>query len=239
MDSSIRTDIDSRVQQVRDRIEATCIRLNRDPASIRIVAVTKTFPRELVRKACALSFTSIGENKIQEAIEKYEDGWLHESFPDVKLHMIGHLQTNKVRKAIPLFDSIDSVDSVKLAEKISQAALEAGKTLRILLEVNTSGEPQKFGLDESDVLTTVMNIKELPNLEVAGLMTVGPNVDDPERIRQSFVQLRSLFETIGAELNSEQWSTLSMGMSNDFEIAIAEGATEIRLGTILWGSRKA
>lgn len=239
MESFDYTDIERRVQKVRDRIEAVCAQNKRNPDSINIVAVTKTFPQVLVRKACALSFTSIGENWIQEATEKYEDGWLQKSYPQVKLHMIGHLQTNKVRKAIPLFDSIDSIDSVKLAEKISQTALETGKTLRILLEVNTSGEPQKFGLDESEVLDTVMNIKELPNLELAGLMTVGPNVDDPERIRRSFVQLRSLFETIGTKFSSERWRVLSMGMSNDFEIAIAEGATEIRLGSILWGPRKA
>ena len=232
-------DIDSRVQQVRDRIEATCERVQRDPASVNIVAVTKTFSRDLVRKACALHFTSIGENRIQEAIEKYEDGWLQQSYPGVRLHMIGHLQSNKVRKAVPLFDAIDSVDSVKLAGNVSRIAQDLNKTIRILLEVNTSGEPQKFGLDESQVLDTVMKIKELPDIELAGLMTVGPNVDDPDRIRSSFVQLRSLFETIASDVDSEKWRVLSMGMSNDFEIAIEEGATEIRIGSILWGSRKA
>jgi len=232
-------DIDSRIQQVRNRIEATCARIQRNPASVNIVAVTKTFPRDLVRKACALGFSSIGENRIQESIEKYEDGWLQQSYPGVKLHMIGHLQSNKVRKAAILFDSIDSVDSVNLAEKISQHSREVNKNMRILLEVNTSGEPQKYGLDETQVLDVAQNIKDLKNIELAGLMTVGPNIDDPTTIRKSFVQLRTLFETIGANLNSDKWRVLSMGMSNDFEIAIEEGATEIRLGSILWGPRKA
>jgi pyridoxal phosphate enzyme (YggS family) len=230
--------IESRVLQVKNRIRAACERVHREPSSVDIVAVTKTQPIELIRKACALNFVIIGENRIQESIDKYGDGWVWREFPNVRLNLIGHLQSNKVRKAVQIFDSIDSVDSVELAQNIDRISHEAGKKMRVLLEVNTSGEPQKYGFEPDEALEAAININKLDHIHLAGLMTVGPNVEDPDRIRESFVELRTLFESIRGRIESDCWSVLSMGMSNDFEIAIEEGATEVRLGSILWGPRR-
>ena len=231
-------DFEPRIRRVNESIHSACERVHRDPSSVDIIAVTKTLPLEVVRKACALGFLYVGENRIQESIEKYEDGWIRREFPNVGLHLIGHLQSNKVRKAVQIFDSIDAVDSVELAQLIDRLSGEAGKKLRVLLEVNTSGEPQKYGFEPDEVLEAVININKLDHIRLAGLMTIGPNVEDSDEIRKSFAQLRSLFESVGHQLKSDSWAVLSMGMSNDFEIAIEEGATEIRLGTILWGPRR-
>jgi pyridoxal phosphate enzyme (YggS family) len=231
-------EIESRVLSVKNRIRAACERVHREPSTVEIVAVTKTQSIELIRKACALNFAIIGENRIQESIDKYEDGWVRRDFPNVRLNLIGHLQSNKVRKAVQIFDSIDSVDSIDLAVNVDRISHEAGKKMRVLLEVNTSVEPQKYGFEPEDALEAAININKLDHIQCAGLMTVGPNVEEPDRIRQSFIQLRTLFDAIGQQLKSDSWSVLSMGMSNDFEIAIEEGATEVRLGTILWGPRR-
>jgi len=152
--------------------------------------------------------------------------------------MIGHLQTNKVRKAVQIVSAIDSVDSIRLAEAISKAAEEGNRTIRVLLEVNTSSEPQKSGLAPDDVLKCAEAVLKLPSLQLSGLMTVGPNVDDPDTIRRSFALLRNTFDSVVRELNPPHWSVLSMGMSGDYPIAIEEGATEIRLGTALFGERR-
>jgi uncharacterized pyridoxal phosphate-containing UPF0001 family protein len=140
-------EIESRVLSVKNRIRAACERVHREPSTVEIVAVTKTQSIELIRKACALNFAIIGENRIQESIDKYEDGWVRRDFPNVRLNLIGHLQSNKVRKAVQIFDSIDSVDSIDLAVNVDRISHEAGKKMRVLLEVNTSVEPQKYGFE--------------------------------------------------------------------------------------------
>lgn len=226
-----------RLSAIRERLKLVCSRAGRSEASVSIVAVTKTFPHQTVRKACALGLTEIGENRVQEVVEKFSDGSILREYPGVRLHLVGHLQTNKVRKAVQYASCIDSVDSMKLADLINHEAGLIGKRLRLLIEVNTSGEPQKHGLNTNQVINCAEYIMNLHHLELAGLMTVGPNVDDPLIIRQSFAELRKLFENVRQGLNPPHWSVFSMGMSGDWEIAVEEGATEIRLGTALFGER--
>jgi PLP dependent protein len=228
----------ARLEDVQSRIQVASERAGRDPLTVTLVAVTKNFPLEVARKACALNLLHLGENRVQEMIDKFGDGWLSAEYPSVTLHLIGHLQSNKVRKAVQMVQAIDSVDDVALAESIDKSAAELGKRVRILLEVNTSGEPQKYGIQPEQVSSTVERILPLKNVDLSGLMTVGPNTNDEIAIRRSFTMLRDFFENIQSTLNPPGWSVLSMGMSQDFEIAIEEDATEIRLGTALFGPRR-
>jgi PLP dependent protein len=228
----------ARLDDVQTRIAAACARSGRLIESVRLVAVTKNFPLESARKACALNLRHLGENRVQEMIDKFGSNWLTSDYPQVSLHLIGHLQSNKVRKAVHLVQTIDSVDEIALAESIDRVAQESGRRVRILLEVNTSGEPQKFGLQPDSVMAAVDSILPLKNIDLSGLMTIGPNVSSEDAIRRSFARLRDTFEKVQSRLNPSNWSALSMGMSGDFEIAIEEGATEIRLGTALFGRRR-
>jgi PLP dependent protein len=238
VDSSVQFEhIAERLARVQLSVEEACLRSGRSRSEISIVAVTKTFPVEFARKACAAGAVHLGENRIQEAIEKYGDGWLPRDYPDVTLHLIGHLQRNKVRKAVQIFPTIDSVDSLEIAQAIDREADIQQKIARILIEVNTSGEPQKYGVQPDEVVGLVSSVIRLPKLSIAGLMTVGPNVEDQQSIRNSFRLLKSLFERVRQELSPSQWSVLSMGMSHDYVTAIEEGATEIRLGTAIFGER--
>lgn len=226
-----------RLTHVRERILSACQRSGQSADTVTIVAVTKTLPPLFIRKACALGLVHIGENRVQEVIDKFGDGALQQDCPELCLHLVGHLQTNKVRKAVHYVSCIDSVDSLRLAEAIDREAEQAGRRIRILLEVNTSGEPQKYGLSPEDVQPCLESILKLHNLDLAGLLTVGPNVDDPQEIRRSFVRLREEFDNIRRTFDPPHWRVLSMGMSGDFEMAVEEGTTEIRLGTALFGER--
>jgi pyridoxal phosphate enzyme (YggS family) len=232
-DSAIR----DRLAIAQDRIAAACSRSGRAAAAVTLVAVTKGFPQSVVRKAYALGLQHVGENRVQELTDKFGDGVLIRECPKLKLHLVGHLQSNKVRKAVQCVSSIDSLDSLRLAEIVDREAARAGKRVRVLLEVNTSGELQKFGLPPEDVLLCAEASMRMPHLDLSGLMTVGPLTDDAVEIRRSFALLREVFEKVSASLRPPTWSVLSMGMSQDFEIAIEEGATEIRLGTALFGER--
>ncbi len=236
-DASIQDEMGDRLAKIRSRVAVSCLRSGRAVEAVTIVAVTKSLPQDRVRKACALGLLEIGENRVQEVIEKFGDESILELYPETRLHLIGHLQSNKVRKAAAYCASIDSVDSLELAASLSRVSGEFGKSLRILIEVNSSGETQKHGIHPDKTLKLVHSVMKLPHLVVAGLMTVGPLTDDENAIRKSFRMMRLLFETVGAELEPPHWSTLSMGMSGDYEIAIEEGATEIRLGTALFGER--
>ena len=227
----------SRVEFVRERIAAACARAGRDAVEVSLVAVTKNFPVEFARKACASGIQHLGENRVQEMIEKFGDGWLPRQFPEARLHLVGHLQSNKVRKALQVSTTLDSLDSVSLAVAVSTEAVQAGKTVRVLIEVNTSGEPQKYGIEPEQLENLIEASSSLPNLAVSGLMTVGPKTVDESAIHQSFATLRRCFEKIKTEFHSPDWKVLSMGMSGDYDIAIEEGATEIRLGTALFGPR--
>jgi PLP dependent protein len=231
--------LQKQTETLQSRIQAACESSGRDTASVTLIAVTKTFSSDVIRKACALGIDHLGENRAQEILDKFGNGSIQTEYPQTVLHMIGHLQSNKVRKIVPLCASVDSVDSVALAQTLNLEAEAARKRLRILIEVNASGESQKFGVRPADLFQTIEKILALPHLDLAGLMTVGPLTSDPRGIRQSFRILKNSFEEIRSLLNPPAWSTLSMGMSGDFEIAIEEGSTEVRIGTALFGDRRA
>jgi hypothetical protein len=223
------------LERIRERVARAAERTGRDPAAITIIAVTKTHGPEVVTQAIEAGLADVGENKVQEFLAKA---------PDVKLpcrwHLVGHLQTNKVAKVIGRFALIQSVDSFRLAEHLSAAGAKASVTTDILLEVNTSGEESKFGLPPDDVSSACELIAGLPNLRIRGLMTVGPLVSDAGVVGAAFANLRRLKEEIeAARIENVSIEHLSMGMTDDFEIAIAEGSTMIRLGRILFGERPA
>lgn len=236
--SLLTNSIADNLAQLLERISRSAQRAGRNPGQIGVIAVTKTLSAQAVRKAYALGLRDFGENRVQELIEKYEKGSLLSDFPDIRLHLIGHLQSNKVRKAVQSCCSIDTVDSLETAKAISSEAQRLDQQMRVLLEVNSSGEPQKFGVSFGMALPLAEQVGRLPNVTLAGLMTVGPLTEDTARIRSAFASTHATFERIGAQLKLPAWSVLSMGMSGDFEMAIEEGATEIRLGTILFGPRQ-
>jgi len=219
------------VAQVHGQIAEACERYDRDTDDITIVAVTKRQPTIMINMAVAAGLHNIGESRVQEADEK-----ISELGQIARFHMIGHLQTNKVKKAVQLFDVIQSVDSLKLAEEIDRQAGQAELNIECLIEVNCSGENQKFGVLPNDCLDMVKRMKLLSNITLTGLMTVGPYTDDEETIRAAFREGNNLFK-YGRDIVGDQFDTLSMGMSGDFPLAIAEGATMIRLGTSLFGPR--
>ena len=200
---------------------------------VQLIAVTKTHPFSLIKECSDAGITAIGENRIQEASKKFAS---FDSMPDLSRRFIGHLQSNKVNKCLELFDTIDSVDSVKLLKRISNIALQQERTIHVLLEINTSGETQKHGFlpDQLDEISECLN---LPSINIEGLMTVGPLTVDKEKIRDSFKQLRALKKKINQSVIQSDMLELSMGMSGDFEIAVEEGSTMIRLGTALFGKR--
>ena len=221
------------LETIRQRIKAACDRSDREPNSVTLLAVTKTQPPETVSTAAGLGLLVFGENKVQEAKAKIPlcPGKL-------RWHFIGHLQSNKCRDAVQLFQMIHSVDSLSLAQEINQRADEAAKTMPVLLEVNLAGEASKFGYRPEKLLAELKEINFLPRIEIHGLMTVPPWSPDAESSRPHFRRLRELKEqaetVLGAPLPH-----LSMGMSGDFEVAIEEGATMVRIGTALFGPRKA
>lgn len=225
-------DLAANLQSIRQRISSACERAGRDPASVTLVAVTKSQPPELVAEAAKLGLSLFGENKVQEAKAK-----IPLCPARLRWHMIGHLQTNKCREAVGLFEMIQSVDSLHLAEEVSNRAGQAAKSMPVLLEVNVAGEASKFGYQPEQVLVELSRINALRRLEIQGLMAVPPWTMEPEKVRPSFRKLRELKsqceQILGAPLPH-----LSMGMSGDFEVAIEEGATIVRIGTALFGERK-
>jgi PLP dependent protein len=220
------------LDSIQQRIRAACDRAARAPESVTLLAVTKGQSPDAVSEAGRLGLTHFGENKIQEAKAK-----IPLCSGKLRWHFIGHLQTNKCRDAVELFEMIQSVDSLHVAQEISKRAELAGKTMPILLEVNLAGEASKFGYRPETLLAELNQINALPRLEVHGLMTVPPWTSNAENVRPVFRQLRLLKEraeqVLGAPLPQ-----LSMGMSGDFEVAIEEGATIVRVGTALFGPRK-
>ncbi|MEY2465513.1 MAG: dependent protein [Verrucomicrobiota bacterium] len=224
-------DIATNLKTIQQCIAAVCGRAGRDPASVTLLAVAKGQPPEAVSEAAKLGVTFIGENKVQEAKAK-----IPLCSGKLRWHFIGHLQSNKCRDAVELFEMIQSVDSLALAREISKRAEQAGKTMPILLEVNVAGEASKFGYQPEQMLAELAELNMLPRIEVHGLMAVPPWSPVPENSRPHFRRLRELKEraeqVLGAPLPH-----LSMGMSGDFEVAIEEGATIVRIGTALFGAR--
>jgi PLP dependent protein len=225
-------DMAANLEAIQRRIEAACERVGRDPASVVLLAVTKSQPPDVVNQAARLGLSLFGENKVQEAKAKIPlcSGRL-------RWQMIGHLQGNKCRDAVELFEMIQSVDSYKLAEEINRRADQAAKRMPIMIEVNVVGEASKFGYRPEQLKAEVRQLKELRRVEIEGLMTVPPWVPDAEKVRPVFKQLRELKQECEGILGVAL-PHLSMGMSGDFEVAIEEGATLVRIGTALFGARR-
>ena len=220
------------LSEVRGRIDAACARAGRDPAEVEIVAVTKTHGAEVVQEAWAAGLSIVGENKVQEAAWKKPA-----SVSGPSWHLIGHLQTNKVRHALELFDFIHSVDSVRLADRINAVAEEIGAAPHVLLEVNVSGEKSKSGMRPEEVRPLLEHLAaECPRITCEGLMTMAPFSENPEDARPYFRRLRELRDELESALGIGL-PRLSMGMSGDYEVAVEEGATWVRLGTVLFGER--
>lgn len=225
------------VAHIRGRLAAAACRVQRDPASITLMGVSKTFPPESIREAYAAGIRVFGENKVQEFGGKA--GALAD-LRDAEWHLIGHLQTNKASRAAELFGAIDSVDSVKLAEKLNAAAEKSGKVLPVLIEVNVGGEEAKSGITprSEELEQILLSAPRWKNLSIRGLMTIPPYTDAPEDARPSFRRLREISDSIRVrKLPAVSMESLSMGMSHDFEIAIEEGSTCVRVGTALFGER--
>jgi pyridoxal phosphate enzyme (YggS family) len=219
-------DIEANIREVQRRIARACERSHRSPGEITLVVVTKEVGISAIRAAFDCGLRDFGENRVQEAEEKI--GQLSDLKLDVTWHMVGHLQSNKAKTAVELFDIIHSVDSVRLAEILSR---RAEKTLPVLLQVNVSGEATKSGFAVNEVGAAVEEIRQLPNLRLVGLMTIAPLVAETEEVRPVFRKLRELRDSLRLE-------HLSMGMTDDFEVAIEEGATMLRIGRAIFGNRR-
>ena len=248
------TDIAHNLAQVQERMAEAALRAGRDPAEVTLVAVTKTHPAEVVIAAYQAGLRHFGENRAEEGVDKVPAVRAAVSGPQPTWHMVGHVQSRKAQAVVAHFDYIHSVDRLKIAQRLSRFAQEAGRTLPVLLECNVSGEETKFGFglqgweqDEARreaFFATVEEILSLPGLRVQGLMTMAPFVADPETVRPVFVSLRALLDTMQARFPAGEyggsevtWRQLSMGMTDDFEIAIEEGATIVRIGRAIFGQR--
>jgi hypothetical protein len=228
------TDIKENVSRVRERIAAACQRSGRGPDDVKLVAISKTFPPQSIRAAYEAGLRDFGENRVQEAAAK------RPALLDLSItwHMVGHLQTNKAKAARELFHWVHTVDSFRLAQKLEQASAPESRRLPVLLEVNLGGEESKTGVGESEIIQLAEQISRLATLEVLGLMVIPPFFDDPEHVRPYFRRLRQLAQEIDTKnIANVSMHELSMGMSHDFEIAIEEGATIVRVGTAIFGPR--
>ena len=200
---------------------------------ITLVAVSKTVPPARINEAIGAGIRIIGENKVQEAQQKFD------KVDEVNWHMVGHLQTNKVKYALKIFDLIQSVDTYHLAEEINKRAEKDGKKVPVLIEVNTSGEESKYGCNPEEAEDLVFRVSQLPSVEVKGLMTIGLFSEDPALVRPCFIKLREIFENLKTQnISNAKIDTISMGMSADFELAIEEGSNMVRIGTAIFGPRR-
>jgi pyridoxal phosphate enzyme (YggS family) len=226
--------IADRLASIRERIAAAARSVSRDPSSIRLVAVSKTFPIDAIREAYAAGQRDFGENRVQEALQKIDSG----TDLEIRWHLLGHLQTNKARKAGPAFAAIHSVDNVELLQKIDAAAADAGRTPELLIQVDLAGEATKFGTPPEEVPRLFDAAAACTAARVTGLMTLPPVPDSPEDARPWFRKLRDLRDQwLAAGVPEPMLRELSMGMSADFEVAIQEGSTIVRVGTAIFGSR--
>jgi len=225
------------IVRIRDQITAAAQRVGRNPNEVVLMAVTKTFPPEKIREAYEAGLRLFGENRVQEFAGKADS---LSDLRDAQWRMIGHLQTNKAAKAAELFAAVDSVDSLRLAQKLDSAAQQLGKKLSVLIEINVGGESAKSGVapGSKELEELLQGAAQLEHLEFRGFMTVPPFSEDPRLARPYFQKLRKLRDEIAArKLPRISLSVLSMGMSHDFEVAIEEGSTCVRLGTAIFGER--
>lgn len=229
-------DVEARLGLVRERIGRAAERVGRDPESVEILPVTKGHPAAGIEIVRSLGLRAIGENRVSEAEGKRAELG---GTPDLRWHMIGRLQRNKARRAVRTFDVIESVDSLRLAETLGRIVLEepGGAPLDVLVQVNTSGEEVKAGLRAEEAARAVAEICRVEGLRVDGLMTMAPYTDDEGVLRRTFRGARELLERCRDEVSGFAGTTLSMGMSNDFELAVEEGSTRLRLGTVILGAR--
>lgn len=233
--------------RVQERIAEAALRAGRDPAGVTLVAVTKTFPPEAVVAAYQAGVHHFGENRVEEGEAKIPA--VHAALAGLRptWHMVGHVQSRKAREAVAHFDFVHSVDRLKIARRLSDFAGAAGRTMPVLLECNVSGEETKFGFDlqcwERDAarretfFAAVAEMLALPGLDVQGLMTMAPIAADPETVRPVFASLRALREALRGRFPQHEWHHLSMGMTDDFEVAVEEGATMVRIGRAIFGER--
>ena len=225
----------ARLAQVRAQIDAAAIKCGRLPHEVTLIAISKTHPTSLVREAIERGATDIGENRVQEAEQKIKEV----GRTAARWHLVGHLQANKARRAVQLFDVIHSLDSLELARRLDRFCAEENRMdLSVLIQVDLGHEETKSGIDETELPPLIEALKELRHLRLAGLMTLPPFFDDPEQARPFFRRLRELRDDLAARgAFGDQKGELSMGMTNDFEVAIEEGATMVRVGTAIFGNR--
>jgi PLP dependent protein len=232
-----RVSIAANIRSLQERINQAAQRCGRNPSEVQLIAVTKTVSSERIREAYDTGLRVFGENRVQEFEAKAQS---LSDLAGAEWHMIGHLQSNKSAKAAELFGHIDSVDSLRLARRLNAAASELGKKLSVLIEINIGGEQAKSGLrpDTDELQDLLAETSQFPSLDFRGLMTVPPYDDDPARSRPYFRRMKELFDRIATrKLSAVRMEVLSMGMSHDFEVAIEEGATCVRIGTAIFGER--
>ncbi len=226
--------IEDNLRIVRDRIAAAAFRAGRSPDEVTLVGISKLQPVERVQAAVDAGLLHLGENRVQEAAGKIPliNGNVH-------WRLVGHLQRNKAKKAVELFEMIESIDSLRIADEVSRRCVEVGKTMSILIEVNLAGEETKSGVVPSELHDLARHCAKLPQLHLQGIMVIPPFDPDPERSRPYFREARRMFEELkAAQIEGADIRGLSMGMSNDFEIAVEEGATIVRVGTAIFGPRR-
>jgi pyridoxal phosphate enzyme (YggS family) len=227
--------IKENIERILEKTAQAAIRSNRNPEDITVIAVSKTVDAERAREAVEGGLVNLGENRVQELVNKYEQ--LDDI--DVKWHLIGHLQKNKVKYIIDKAALIHSVESLELAKEINKRALSHNITANVLIELNIGEEESKFGISDDTVYDFVRSMEQFENIKILGLMTVAPFTENPEDIRWVFKKMKEIFDKIsGMTLKNTEMKYLSMGMTNDFEIAIEEGANIIRIGTAIFGARK-
>ena len=227
--------IQTNIRRIKQHITTVCAQAKRNSDDITLVAVSKTRTIVEITQALAAGITAFGENRVQEALLKYRAlQALHTQLPRFQWHMVGHLQTNKVKDAVLMFDLIHSVDSLHLAQTIDKQASVIGKRQRILIEVKTSPEPTKHGVAPEEAVSLVSHIQSMEHVKVEGLMTISPLGGDTEVVRECFRTLRELQQRLGEELSTQSFPVLSMGMSDDYVIALEEGSTMLRIGRALF-----
>ena len=226
----------AQLAHVRAQIEAAALKCGRSPQDVKLIAISKTHPGSLVRAAIELGATDIGENRVQEAELKINEVGRHAA----RWHLVGHLQANKARRAVQLFDVVHSLDSLELARRLDRLCGEEGReSLHVLIQVDLGQEQTKSGIDEDELPSLVEGLKELKRIALVGLMTLPPFFDDPEKARPYFRRLRELRDDLATQgAFGDRKGELSMGMTHDFAVAIEEGATMIRVGTAIFGQRE-
>ncbi|MCG8541065.1 MAG: YggS family pyridoxal phosphate-dependent enzyme [Clostridia bacterium] len=225
--------IETNINFIKNNINNACKKINRNPEEINLIAVTKTIDTEQMNAALKMGIKIIGENKVQEIMEKYD-----KIEYETQWHMIGHLQTNKVKYIIDKVDLIHSVDSIRLAKEIDKRAKKINKIIDILIQINVADEETKFGLSSNKIDNTIKEISDLGNIRVQGLMAMVPYVEDPEVVRPYFKKMKKIYDSLkNSSFQKVSMNYLSMGMTNDYMVAIEEGSNMIRIGTGIFGER--